>query len=145
MFLVDTNIISADAPTKRMAASSTFVTWMQQMDPRLYTSAVTIAEIERGIARLDRIEAIAKADRLRTWLFAVERLYAGRILPFNVEAARHAGKIMDSARSHAVGFADIAIASIAAANNMTVLTANTKDFGPLGVRVLNPFADDLPA
>jgi predicted nucleic acid-binding protein len=143
MFLVDTNIISADAPTKRIAESR-FIAWMQHMDARLYTSAVTIAEIERGITRLDRIEATAKADRLRTWLFAVERLYAGRILSFDVEAARHSGKIMDRSRGHAVGFADIAIASIAAANNMTVLTANTKDFGPLGVRFLNPFVDDLP-
>jgi toxin FitB len=144
MFLVDTSIISANAPLKRDVGRSDFISWMQRMDARLYTSAITIAEIERGIARLDRIEASTKAERLRTWLYAIEHLYAGRILSFDIHAARHAGKMMDRARGHAMGFADIAIAAIAATTDMTVLTANTKDFAPLGVRFLNPFKDALP-
>ena len=89
----------------------------------------------RALLKLDRIEAMANANRLRTWLFAFKNLML---------KLRGTQNMMDRARSHSVGFADIAIASIAAADDIDVLTANTKDFGPLGVQFLNPFADGLP-
>ncbi len=141
MFLVDTNIISADSPTKQAAS---FAGWMRSMTPRLHISTVTVAEIERGIARCDRIQATTKAARLRQWLTIVERLYAGSILSFDIQASRHAGRIMDTARAHSPGFADIAIAAIAAAHGLTLLTANMKHFQPLGIPCLNPFVDPLP-
>ncbi|MNE14543.1 Toxin FitB [compost metagenome] len=111
---------------------------MRANSNRLYLSAITIAEIEAGIARTVRIGAATKAQSLRRWLAAVEHFYAGRILPFGVEEARHAGLILDRARAHDPGFEDIAIAATAAAHGLTVLTANERHFEPLGVALANP-------
>ncbi|MBB1249929.1 PIN domain-containing protein [Rhizobium sp. G21] len=138
MYLLDTNIVSADAPTKREVGVEAFAAWMRANGDQLYLSTITIAEIEAGIARAIRIEATTKAQNLRRWLAAVEQFYAGRILPFGLEEARHAGQILDRARAHDPGFEDIAIAATAAAHGLTVLTANERHFAPLGVRIANP-------
>lgn len=138
MYLLDTNIVSADAPAKRQVSPEAFAAWVREHGDQLYISTVTIAEIEAGIARADRIGATTKAERLRRWLAAVEHFYAGRILPFDVEAARHAGAILDRSRAHDPGFEDIAIAATAASRGLTVLTANERHFAPLGVPLANP-------
>jgi predicted nucleic acid-binding protein len=144
VFLLDTNIVSATAPDKRAVGPMVFAAWLRRHSAMLYLSTITVAEIEVGIARADRIGASTKAVRLRNWLTATEHLYAGRILSFGIEEARHAGAIVDRARAHAPGFEDIAIAATAAARGFTVLTANEKHFQPLGVPWLNPLKD-LPA
>ncbi|MGN6777446.1 PIN domain-containing protein [Rhizobium sp.] len=138
MYLLDTNIVSADAPTKRHVGVDEFTAWLRANSDRLYLSAITIAEIEAGIARATRIEATTKAGHLRRWLAAVEHFYAGRILPFGIEEARHAGLILDRARAHDPGFEEIAIAATATAHGLTVLTANERHFTPLGVPFANP-------
>jgi len=138
LYLLDTNIVSADAPTKRHVGVEAFAAWVRANSNRLYLSAITIAEIEAGIARTVRIGATTKAQSLRRWLAAVEHFYAGRILPFGVEEARHAGLILDRARAHDPGFEDIAIAATAAAHGLTVLTANERHFEPLGIPLANP-------
>lgn len=138
MYLLDTNIVSADAPAKRTIGSQALASWLRAQSDHLFISSVTFAEIEAGIARAARIGATTKARRLRQWLSAVEYFYAGRILPFGIEEARHAGAILDRARAHAPGFEDIAIAATAAARGFTILTANERHFAPLGVPVVNP-------
>jgi len=138
LYLLDTNIVSADAPAKRKVGSEAFAAWVREHSDELHISTVTIAEIEAGIARCERIGATAKAERLRRWLAAVEHFYAGRVLPFGIEEARHAGAILDHARAHDPGFEDIAIAATAAARGLTVLTGNDRHFAPLGVPHDNP-------
>jgi toxin FitB len=98
VYLLDTNIISADAPTKRRVGVEAFAAWMRAHSDQLYLSTITIAEIEAGIARAVRLAATTKAEKLRRWLAAVEHFYAERILPFVIEEARHAGLILDHAR-----------------------------------------------
>ncbi len=138
MYLLDTNIVSADAPAKREIGPGTFAAWIRRNGERLFISTITIAEIEAGIARAVRIGATTKGARLRRWLAAVEHFYSGRILAFGVEEARHAGAILDRARAHDPGFEDIAIAATAAVRGLTVLTANERHFAPLGVPLANP-------
>jgi predicted nucleic acid-binding protein len=57
-----------------------------------------------------------------------------------------AGALSDVARAKGAspGFADLAIASTAQAHDLTLLTRNTRHFGPLGVRLIDPFRS-LPA
>ncbi|WP_028714432.1 PIN domain-containing protein [Paracoccus sp. J55] len=144
MYLLDTNILSASAPTRRDADAQALAAWMRAHSDRLHLSAITIAEIEAGIARAVRIGASSKAPALRRWLAAVEHFYGNRILPFGIEEARQAGVILDRARAHDPGFEDIAIAATAAAHGLTVLTANERHFAPLGVPYANPLKE-LPA
>jgi predicted nucleic acid-binding protein len=138
LYLLDTNIVSADAPAKRAIGPGTFAAWIRRNGDRLFISTVTIAEIEAGIARAVRIGATTKGERLRRWLVAVEHFYSGRILAFGIEEARHAGGILDRARAHDPGFEDIAIAATAAVRGFTILTANERHFAPLGVPLANP-------
>jgi predicted nucleic acid-binding protein len=138
LYLLDTKIVSADAPAKREVGPEAFATWVREHSERLYISTITIAEIEAGIARADRIGAAAKAEKLRRWLAALEHFYAERILSFGVNEAREAGAILDRARAHDPGFEDIAIAATAAVRGFTILTANERHFRPLGITFINP-------
>ena len=138
MYLLDTNIVSADAPAKHAIGPDTFAAWIRRNGERLFISTITIAEIEAGIARAVRIGATPKGERLRCWVAAVEHFYAGRILAFGIEEAGHAGAILDRARAHDPGFEDVAIAATAAVRGLTVLTANERHFAPLGVPLANP-------
>jgi predicted nucleic acid-binding protein len=140
MYLVDTNIISATAPSKA-AAPVGLVAWMDERSAALYLSAVTIAEIEDGIAKARREGATRKAKQLTDWLETVLHLYADRILAFDVAAARMAGGLSDRARGagHAPGFADVVIAATASCHGLTILTRNVRHFAPLGVAAVDPF------
>ena len=141
MYLVDTNVISADAPTKARAAPG-LGAWMERNAGALYLSAITIAEIEDGIAQARRLGAGRKAGRLADWLDTVLHLYGARVLAFDVPVARIAGALSDRARAscHAPGFADLAIAATAQAHRLTILTRNLRHFRPLGVAARDPFA-----
>jgi predicted nucleic acid-binding protein len=143
LFLLDTNIVSATSPAATVDRPS-LLDWLRTNGESIYLSSVTIAEIWHGIHRADRLDAHTKARRLRSWVAAIEHLYGERVLPFGNKEAYAAGAILDRARAHEPGFADIAIAATAEANNLTVLTANEKHFRPMGVRFWNPL-DELPA
>jgi predicted nucleic acid-binding protein len=140
VYLVDTNVISAAAPSKA-AAPAGLVAWMEERSAALYLSAVTIAEIEDGIAKARREGATRKAKQLTDWLETVLHLYADRILAFDVAAARMAGGLSDRARGagHAPGFADVVIAATARCHGLTILTRNVRHFAPLGVAAVDPF------
>jgi len=74
MYLVDTNVISAAAPSRPI--SPALVQWMDAHSASLFMSAVTVAEIEDGIARLRREGATRKSANLTAWLDTVLHLYA---------------------------------------------------------------------
>ena len=139
MYLVDTNVVSAGGPSR---TAGDVATWMDEHAAHLYMSAVSIAEMEAGIARLRRRGSRRRVDDLTAWLDTLLYLYGDRILPFDVPAARIAGALSDLALSkgHAPGFADVAIAATAQLRGLTILTTNLRHFAPLGVPFLDPFA-----
>jgi predicted nucleic acid-binding protein len=104
-------------------------------------SAVTVAEIEDGIAKLRREGARRKSADLAAWLDTVLHLYGDRVLAFDAATARIAGAMSDRVRGlgHAPGFADIIVAATAQHRGLTILSRNVKHFGPLGVAVVDPF------
>lgn len=144
MYLVDTDVISIGAPS-RVTVSTDLVEWMDRNSQRLFLSAISVAEIEGGIAKSLREGARRKSARLGEWLETLLHLYGGRVLPFDVPAARIAGRLSDRARSkgQSPGFADLGIAATAAAHDLILLTRNLRHFAPLQVPVHNPF-DSLP-
>jgi toxin FitB len=145
MYLVDTNVISADAPTKAVAVVE-LIKWMDEHSTKLYLSVVTVAEIEDGIAKARRERARRKAADLTAWLDTLLHLYGDRVLAFEVAAARVAGELSDLARSKglAPGFADIVIAATARTHQLIILTRNVRHFVSLGISSINPF-QELPA
>jgi len=138
MFLVDTNVISALAPSKREEANDLAI-WLDRASPYLFLSVVTAAEVAAGIAKAEREGAVAKARSLTEWWQAVEHFYREKVLPFDLRCAHLAGGMLDRARAHRPGFEDIAIAATAQVHGLTVLTRNLRHFAPLGVSALDPF------
>lgn len=144
MYLVDTNVLSAGAPTKAVPRED-LRDWMDRNSAGLYLSVITVAEVEDGIARSRRIGAHAKARRLGDWLETVLHLYGSRILPIDIPTARRIGALADDARcqGHDPGLADLAIAATAAIKGHVILTRNLRHFIPLGIPAHDPF-DTLP-
>jgi toxin FitB len=144
VYLVDTNVISAGTPSR--FAPGTLVAWMDAHSAVLFLSAVTVAEIEDGIARLRRERATRKSKDLASWLETLVHLYGRRILAFDTSSARIAGALSDRARrqGQAPGFGDIIIAATAQHHGLTILPRNVRHFAPLGAKVLDPFVA-LPA
>ena len=138
MYLVDTNVISALAPSK-VERNDVLVAWFNRASSVLYLSVITGAEVMSGISKADREGATTKAQRLRDWWGAIEHLYSDRILPFDLACAHRAGRFLDESRAHRPGFEDIAIAATAQVHGLTVLSRNLRHFLPLGVAVQNPF------
>jgi toxin FitB len=139
-YLVDTNVISATAPTTPVKRPE-LVAWMDSHSPDLFLSAVTIAEIADGIAKAKREGATRKASELSAWLRTVLHLYGDRVLPFDSATAEIAGAMADLApgRGHAPGFADVAIAATARRHDLTILSRNERHFAPMDVIAVDPF------
>jgi toxin FitB len=140
VYLVDANVISSGAPSKAVMVAE-LLDWMGERSAKLYLSAVTVAEIEDGIAMARRRKAERKAVDLTAWLETVLHLYGDRVLAFDIAAARVAGKLSDLARGKGLspGFADIVIGATARAHGLIILTRNTRHFEPLGLATINPF------
>lgn len=138
-YLVDTNIISATAPSTA-GRRAEFDAWMDQHSGDLFLSAVTIAEIADGIAKTKREGAKRKAAGLSAWLQTLLHLYADRVLPFDAPTAEIAGTLSDLARGrgHSPGFADVAIAATARRHALTILSRNKRHFEPMDVAVVDP-------
>ena len=139
-YLVDTNVISAVAPTSPVRRTD-LVEWMDLHSADLFLSAVTIAEIADGIAKAKREGARRKASDLSAWLQTVLHLYGERVLPFDSPTAQLAGALADLARSrgHSPGFADIAIAATARLHNLTIFLRNDRHFASVDAVVVDPF------
>lgn len=139
-YLVDTNVISAAAPTAAVKRPAV-IAWMDAHSPALFLSAVTVAEISDGIAKARREGATRKASALSAWLRALLHLYGERVLPFDAPTAEIAGSLSDLARGrgHTPGFADVAIAATARRHDLTILSRNERHFAPMDVAVVDPF------
>jgi len=145
LYLVDTNVISAAAPSRPMPPA--LVDWMDLHSATLFLSAVTVAEIEDGIAKLRREGAKSKSANLTAWLETVLHLYGDRVLAFDAPTARIAGALSDRARGlgHAPGLADIIVAATAQQHGLTILSRNLRHLDPLGVAAIDPFAKLPPS
>lgn len=140
MYLVDTNVISAGAPTRLPIAGLT--DWLDRHSAELWLSAVTVTEIEDGVAKLRREGATRKSADLTAWWETVLHLYGDRVLLLDTMTARIAGSLSDQARGQgwSPGLADIIIAATGRRHGLTILSRNVRHFTPFGVKVIDPFA-----
>ncbi len=133
MYLLDTNVVSE---LRKQHPEPRVVAWLSyQPSNRLNVSAITIAEIQRGIEQ-KRPSDPSKASELQTWLddFVSDDF---RVLPFDAAAAREWARLIHG-QPNRLAY-DGMIAAIAQVRELTVVTRNVKDFKQLGVEWLNPF------
>lgn len=136
MILLDTNVVSE---AMKPAPDDTVRAWLdEQAAETLYLSSVTIAELMFGIGALPDGK---RKDRLNEALNGVMELFADRVLPFDIDAARHYADLAVKARAAGKGFPtpDGYIAAIAAARGFAVATRDTSAFVAAGVEVIDPW------
>ena len=140
-FLLDTNVISMLSPSTRNVPGP-FLDWLERMDGegRIFLSAITVHEIEKGIALLDHKGARAKAAGLRGWLSGLIADQSDKILGLDADTAAISGRLEAGAIAggHDPGMADAIIAGIAQAHDLIVVTRNTRHFLSLGIAVSSP-------
>ena len=138
MFLLDTNILSAAMSVR---PPPEVASWMaQQPADLLFTAAVCQAEILSGITVLPKGR---RREALEMAALAVFREdFAGRILPFDTEAAVIYADLFARRRSagRPAATADLMIASIAGTHGASIVTRNTGDFEGCGLALINPWS-----
>jgi hypothetical protein len=137
-YLLDTNVLSE---WMRPQPDSAVLTWVGQQSPdRLYTSAITVAEIEAGLALMPTGQR-QRALQAAAWAM-FEQDFADRLWAFDVSAA-HVYAVVKAQRSRAgrpIGHADAQIAALALLHRARLVTRNVADFtGIDGLGVLNPW------
>jgi predicted nucleic acid-binding protein len=143
VILLDTNVVSE---AMRPKPDRNVFEWLDaQAAQTLYLSTVSLAELLLGIESLPtgkrrRAQAAALAQQ-------VVALFAERIVPFDLSAARSYSQIVIRARrsGHAIAVADAQIAAIAASRHFIVATRDEAPFRAAGVEVLNPWEIIPPA
>ena len=132
MYLLDTNVISELRKPKPHGA---VLAWLKSVDDsELHLSAVTLGEIQAGI-ELTRDQDAAKAAEIQAWVDLTASAY--NVLPMDGAAFRAWARLMH--RQSDTLYEDAMIAATAQVHRLTVVTRNTADFKPFGVKVLNPF------
>jgi toxin FitB len=135
MIVADTNVVSE---LMRPSPFPAVRDWARrQPTGELYTTAITVAEIRYGLARL---AAGRRKDRVQ----AADDLFAALsdyVLPFDAAASVHYAVIArhrDEAGLPIAGF-DAQIAAICRARGAALATRNIKDFMETGVDVVDPW------
>jgi len=139
-FLLDTNVVSElmkPRPNRRVAS------WIETTAEELmYLSVITIGELRKGIDLLS--ETDPKRAALQSWLDLDVRVrFAGRLLSFDDAVAERWGQVEALARKRRLTLPtiDAQLAATALQHNLTFVTRNSRDVGPAGVPVFNPWAE----
>jgi predicted nucleic acid-binding protein len=137
IYLLDTNVISELREPRARRPDPSVLRWFRGVSPAsFYLSVVTVMELELGILQLKRRDP-ARAAVLRAWLNDhVLIVFAGRILPVDIEIAQRAAALHSPTR---IAELDEFIAATAFVHQMTVVTRNISHFAPTGVSTLNPW------
>jgi predicted nucleic acid-binding protein len=137
MIILDTNVISE---LLRPAPEPKVEHWLSAQDGlNVYLTSISEAELRYGLA------IMGNGKRRAALVDAVDRILredlAGRILPFDSDAAQFYATIAASRRAagRPIAQADCQIASIAHSRGATVATRNTPDFEGCQIDLINPW------
>jgi len=137
-FILDTCTVSE---VTKPSPDPNVLAWFNDQDPAaLYISALTVGEIEKGIAAL---RPGRKKRALIGWLATLRSTYAHRILPIDAAIAAIWGRTAAAVerRGGGLGVVDGLIAATALHYGYTVVTRNAEDFAATGVALLNVWQD----
>ncbi|RIV31346.1 type II toxin-antitoxin system VapC family toxin [Micromonospora radicis] len=140
MIVLDTNVVSE---LMRAEPAPAVVAWLQQSSSAgLFTTAVTVAEIRYGIARLPEGQRRESLHQAANEIFAA---FPRQVLPFDLAAAgAYADVVAGRERlGHPIDGFDAQIAAICRTQTAALATRNTKDFTDTGVEVIDPWQDTI--
>jgi toxin FitB len=131
--LLDTNVLSELVRPRPDARVIAFVACAAS--PLI--SVLTLHELTVGAARS---QDPARRERLMAWIDTVRSRFAGRVV--DVDVAEIAGRLRAAAGidGRTADPIDALIAASALVRDAVIATRNVRDFGPLGVGVVDPWA-----
>ena len=135
-FLLDTCVLSEmikSTPDLRV------IQWFEARKPHeLFISAMTWAELQRGVARLPQSK---RRSELTLWLTQLEAGFEGRILAFDQRSAQAWAQITATAEMQGKSMAafDSIIAATARAFDCKLVTRNVRDFAHWDIDLLDPW------
>ena len=136
MIVLDTNVVSeAMKPDPNPDVQA----WLDlQVAETLFLTSVTVAELLFGIGALPDGR---RRRKLEATIGGLMDLFDGRVLAFDVDAARRYAGLAVAAREAGRGFPtpDGYIAAIAAVRGFAVATRDASAFEAAGLAVINPW------
>ena len=138
MIVLDTNILSE---LVRPSPALEVKNWLLHLTAgeAIVTTAITVSEIEYGLARLPDGRRRKELEERFEALTGVHSNFA--VLPFEENAARLSGKLRAARETNGLHAhsADMMIAAICAIQGASLATRNTKDFTETGIDLINPW------
>jgi toxin FitB len=137
VIILDTNVLSE---LTRQVPNEQVLAWLDdQPADEAATTAVTVAEILYGVARLP--EGRRKAGLAKAVRGMLDDDLRGRVEPFDATAAAHYAAIVSGRENggRPISLADAQIASICRKLRATLATRNTRDFEGTGIEVIDPW------
>lgn len=135
--ILDTNVVSEP---KRPHPDPAVRSWFERQDPdSLFLTTTVLAELAEGAERLPRGR---KRLGFEAWLDGlVNEDFEGRVLAFDVAAARIFGKLAAAAYAQGCppGMGDAQIAAVAARDGLAVATGDIEGFVAFGVPLMDPW------
>lgn len=141
-YLIDTCCISELVKKK---PNPTVVKWFEDVDElSMYVSVITFGELRKGIEKLPDSE---KKQELNRWVREdLSIRFRNRILDVSIKEVNEWGKVLAKAEKNGtpIPAIDALIAATAKANDLIVVTRNTKDMENAGVELTNPWTYEPP-
>lgn len=132
-FLLDTNVLAEIRKPRPHPAVAAWFDAAAGSD--LYLSVLVVGEIQQGVDRLRRRDP-RQAASYDTWLRALRRDFAERILPVTEEIAMEWGHLN---AGDPLPVIDGLLAATAKVHALTLVTRNVADVARTAVAILNPF------
>ena len=133
MYLLDTNVVSE---LRRPKPHGGVVAWLESVpDEHLHLSAVTLGELQAGV-EITREQDLEQAAAIEAWIENVEQTW--NVLPVDGRSFRVWARLIHRRSDELIE--DAMIAATATVHDLAVVTRNVRDFEPLGVKTLDPFA-----
>jgi predicted nucleic acid-binding protein len=133
VYLLDTNVVSE---LRRPRPHGAVIAWLEGVnDADLHLSAVTLGELQAGV-EITREQDPVKASEIEAWIDQVGETW--NVLPLEGRTLRTWAKLMHRRPDEVL--VDALIAATAIVHHLVVVTRNVRDFAPLGVETLDPFA-----
>jgi toxin FitB len=137
LIVLDTNVVSE---MMRPAPDANVLNWLNvQVADELWLNSVVVSELMFGIARLPG--GARKRHLADTFAVMLSEDFAGRILPFDLEAALIYAELAAGceAKGRPVAMADAQIAAVCLVQGAKLATRNLKHFEGLGLVLVNPW------
>lgn len=137
-YLIDTCVLSECI---KRTPNSLVAQWFNDQEPtRLYLSSITIAEIKKGLYKIQTTQP-DRFDKLENWLFSVEEKFNRRILPITENILDKWAEISANAELNGGKLAvmDSLIAATAYEHKLILVTRNVDDFKRTPIEIINPY------